>query len=213
MVVLEVTDTGSGMTPDVAARIFEPFFTTKPLGQGTGLGLATVHGIVQQSGGTVRVRTAPGAGTTFTVSLPLADPVAAATGPVGGDVAHQGAGTILLAEDEEAVRTIAQRILERAGYRVLVARHGADALRTLAEAAETVDVLLSDVAMPEMGGVELARLAAERSPGIRIVLMSGYANADVGTIGNGGVVHRFLAKPFTVPALLDTLREVIASPG
>jgi len=213
MVVLEVTDTGLGMTPEVAARIFEPFFTTKPLGQGTGLGLATVHGIVQQSGGTVRVRTAPGAGTTFTVSLPLADPVSVAPNAVGAAVAQQAVGTVLLVEDEEAVRTIAQRILQRAGYRVLVARHGADALRMLAESPETVDVLLSDVAMPEMGGVELARLAAERSPGIRIVLMSGYANADVGTIGNGGVVHRFLAKPFTVPALLETLREVVEDAG
>ena len=208
-VVLEVTDTGSGMTPEVAARIFEPFFTTKPLGQGTGLGLATVHGIVQQSGGTVRVRTAPGTGTTFTVTLPLADPVAVTANPVSDTVAHRAAGTVLLVEDEEAVRTIAQRILQRAGYRVLTARHGADALRTLAESSENVDVLLSDVAMPEMGGVELARLAAERSPTIRIVLMSGYANADVGTIGKGGVVHGFLAKPFTAPALLDALREVV----
>ena len=213
MVVVEVTDTGSGMAPEVAARIFEPFFTTKPLGQGTGLGLATVHGIVQQSGGTVRVRTAPGAGTTFTVALPLADPVPVAATPVGTAVTHQAAGTVLLVEDEETVRTIAQRILHRAGYRVLTARHGADALRTLAESAETVDVLLSDVAMPEMGGVELARLAAERSPGIRIVLMSGYANADVGTIGKGGVVHGFLAKPFTAPALLDALREVVDDAG
>ena len=209
LATIDVSDTGTGMTPEVAARVFEPFFTTKPLGQGTGLGLATVHGIVQQSGGTVRVRTAPGVGTTFAVSLPLAEPVAAIAEAASDDVPPPAAGTVLLVEDEEAVRTIAQRILERAGYRVLSARHGADALRALAESPGRVDVLVSDVAMPEMGGVELAALAAAERPGIGVVLISGYANAEVGTIGKGAVVHRFLAKPFTAPALLSALREAI----
>ena len=209
LATIEVSDTGTGMTADVASRAFEPFFTTKPLGQGTGLGLATVHGIVQQSGGTVRVRTAPGAGTTFTVSLPLAEPTPAIAEAATETPAPAAVGTVLLVEDEEAVRTIAQRILQRAGYLVLTARHGADALRALAESPAKVDVLLSDVAMPEMGGVELATLAAAQSPGIGVVLMSGYANAEVGTIGKGGVVHRFLPKPFTAPALLGALREAI----
>jgi PAS domain S-box-containing protein len=209
LATIEVTDTGTGMAPDVESRAFEPFFTTKPMGQGTGLGLATVHGIVQQSGGTVELRTAPGAGTTFTVSLPLAAAMPAIADPVADSAPPAVAGTVLLVEDEEAVRTIAQRILQRAGYQVLTARHGADALRALAEAPTKVDVLLSDVAMPEMGGVELAALAAARSPGIGVVLMSGYANAAVGTIGKGEVVHRFLAKPFTAPALLSALREAM----
>jgi two-component system, cell cycle sensor histidine kinase and response regulator CckA len=209
LATIEVTDTGTGMAPDVESRAFEPFFTTKPMGQGTGLGLATVHGIVQQSGGTVQLRTAPGAGTTFAVSLPLAAPMPAIAEPPADSAPPAVAGTVLLVEDEEAVRTIAQRILQRAGYQVLTARHGADALRALAEAPTRVDVLLSDVAMPEMGGVELAALAAAQSPGIGVVLMSGYANAAVGTIGKGEVVHRFLAKPFTAPALLSALREAM----
>ena len=208
-VTLEVSDTGAGMAPEVASRAFEPFFTTKPVGQGTGLGLATVHGIVQQSGGTVELRTAPGAGTTFAVSLPLAEPVLAIDEPVADAAPAAVAGTVLLVEDEEAVRSIAQRILERAGYQVLTARHGADALRALADAPTKVDVLLSDVAMPEMGGVELAALVAAQSPGIGVVLMSGYANAAVGAIGKGEAVHRFLAKPFTAPALLGALREAM----
>ncbi|HEX6964672.1 MAG TPA: PAS domain S-box protein [Gemmatimonadaceae bacterium] len=207
---LVVSDTGMGMPPDVAARAFEPFFTTKPLGQGTGLGLATVHGIVEQSGGTVRVSSDEGQGTTFTITLPLAESAAN-----DATIARQamtdatGAGTVLLVEDEEAVRTIARRVLERAGYQVLTARHGADALHVLEATDARVDVLLSDVVMPEMGGVELAALATARVPDLRVVLMSGYADTDVGVIGKDGVVAAFVAKPFTAESLVETVREVV----
>jgi CheY-like chemotaxis protein len=200
------------MSPEVKARAFEPFFTTKPVGQGTGLGLATVHGIVQQSGGSIRVDSHPGAGTTFTVTLPLAEPPArsvdVASRVTKNVSAESHAGTVLLVEDEEAVRVIARRVLERAGYRVLIARHGADALQLLAEHGPAIDALLSDVVMPEMGGVELAARAVERAPQLRVILMSGYTDADIGAIGQGGLVDGFVQKPFTAESLLDALQRV-----
>jgi PAS domain S-box-containing protein len=209
MAVIAVRDTGVGMPPDVMARVFEPFFTTKPVGKGTGLGLATVHGIVQQSGGSVQVESQPGAGATFTVLLPLA-----AAEPPAAEAAHtadteRGAGTVLLVEDEAPLRTVAKRVLERAGYRVLTAEHGQDALRVLAEAREPIDVLLSDVTMPELSGIELAAIASEHMPGIRVVLMSGFADAELGAVGAKHHVHAFVAKPFAVTALLDAVRGVM----
>ncbi|HEV2644130.1 MAG TPA: ATP-binding protein, partial [Candidatus Elarobacter sp.] len=212
MATLVVSDTGCGMTPDVFARAFEPFFTTKPVGKGTGLGLATVHGIVQQSGGTVQVASQPGAGATFTVTLPLAEPAVRASEPMGVTRATRGTGTVLLVEDEEPLRVVAQRVLQRAGYHVLVARDGVDALRVLSESDVTVDVLLSDVTMPELGGVELAAIAAERVPGIRIILMSGYADTDIGSVGQGSRIDAFLPKPFTTASLLDTVNGVTCAP-
>jgi PAS domain S-box-containing protein len=216
--VLIVSDTGVGMAPDVKARVFEPFFTTKPAGRGTGLGLATVHGIVEQSGGTVCVRSREGHGTTFTITLPLAEPAVGAKSAMqespADPAAAQGggnAGTVLLVEDEAAVRAIARRVLERAGYQVRTARHGADALRVLDECDARVDVLLSDVVMPEMGGLELAARVAERLPGVRVVLMSGYADADLGAIGQDGMVDGFVAKPFTAESLLETMHQVARS--
>ncbi len=213
---LVVSDTGVGMLPEVAARVFEPFFTTKQPGQGSGLGLATVHGIVQQSGGTIGVESRPGEGTTFTITLPLAagSRVRPTTGemdairdPKQGD-GGRPAATVLIAEDEEAVRAIAQRILEQAGYRVLTARHGADALCVLDQAGATVDLLLSDVVMPEMGGVELAARAVEMIPGLPVVLMSGYTDNDLGPIDEEGIVAGFVSKPFTAHSLLETVKAV-----
>jgi two-component system cell cycle sensor histidine kinase/response regulator CckA len=204
---LIVSDDGAGMPSDVAARAFEPFFTTKAVGKGTGLGLATVRGIVEQSGGTIHVDTHEGRGTTFTISLPLAEGrvVESAARPVEQ---MRGIGTVLVVEDEDAVRDIARRVLERAGFRVLVARHGADALAVLAHADAPVDLLLTDMVMPEMGGLELAARAAERAPNVRIILMSGYTDADVGTIGRGERVEGFLSKPFTAESLLEAVRSL-----
>jgi PAS domain S-box-containing protein len=216
---LIVSDTGAGMSPEVVARIFEPFFTTKPAGRGSGLGLATVHGIVQQSGGTISVESRPGEGTSFTITLPLAS--GSRTRPITGEMqalrdprggeSDRTAGTVLIAEDEEAVRAIAQRLLERAGYRVLTARHGADALRVLEQAGGTVDVLLSDVVMPEMGGVELAARATEMIPGLPVVLMSGYTDNDLGPINEEGMVAGFISKPFTSETLLETVKAAVRS--
>jgi CheY-like chemotaxis protein/anti-sigma regulatory factor (Ser/Thr protein kinase) len=216
---LVVSDTGVGMSPDVVARVFEPFFTTKPPGRGSGLGLATVHGIVQQSGGTISVESHPGEGTSFTITLPLA--LTARVRPTTGEMAvirdvkegegesDQPTGTVLIVEDEDAVRAIAQRLLERGGYRVLTARHGADALRVLAEARTTVDVLLSDVVMPEMGGVELAARAVEMIPGLPVVLMSGYTDKDLGPINEEEMVTGFISKPFTSDSLLATVKAAV----
>ncbi|HET7189154.1 MAG TPA: PAS domain S-box protein [Gemmatimonadaceae bacterium] len=205
---LTVSDTGVGMEPQVAARAFEPFYTTKPTGEGTGLGLATVHGIVSQSGGSIRIDTAPHRGTTFHISLPLADMSAATKEPAAGAAPKRRGGTVLVAEDEPTVRAVAHRVLERAGYHVLVARDGADALRILNEHGAPVDLLLSDVVMPELGGVELAAIATHRFPALRVVLMSGYADADVGPIGPGEMVERFVAKPFTATSLLEAVDDV-----
>jgi PAS domain S-box-containing protein len=216
---LVVSDTGVGMSPEVVARIFEPFFTTKPPGQGSGLGLATVHGIVRQSGGTVDVESRVGEGTSFTITLPLAAgsrvrPITGETSAIGGSKRGEGrrqAGTVLIAEDEEAVRAIAQRLLERAGYRVLTARHGADALRVLTQTSGTVDLILSDIVMPEMGGVELAARAAEVLPGLPVVLMSGYTDNDLGPIDDEGMVAGFVSKPFTSETLLETVKAALRS--
>jgi CheY-like chemotaxis protein len=207
-VTLSVSDTGRGMAPEVAARAFEPFFTTKARGHGTGLGLATVHGIVEQSGGTVRLESQQGRGTTITISLPLTQPAPAVVAPVPESAPNSGRGTVLVVEDEDTVRTIAQRVLERAGFRVLTARHGADALRVLGESDGAVDVLLSDVIMPEIGGVELAVLARERVPGLPVILMSGYTDADIGPAAENGLVNRFLQKPFNSKTLLDVVHSV-----
>ena len=208
---LTVSDTGVGMEPQVASRAFEPFFTTKPTGEGTGLGLATVHGIVAQSGGSIRIETAPHRGTTFHISLPLAETSAGMKEPSASAAPRRRGGTVLVAEDEPTVRAVAHRVLERAGYHVLVARDGAEALRILNEHDSPVDLLLSDVVMPELGGVELAAIARHRFPALRVVLMSGYADADVGPIGAGEMVERFVAKPFTATSLLEAVDEVVAS--
>ena len=210
---LTVSDTGGGMEPQVAARAFEPFFTTKPTGEGTGLGLATVHGIVEQSGGSIRMETAPHRGTTFHISLPLAETAAAAKEPPASVAPGHRGGTVLIAEDEPTVRTVAHRVLERAGYRVLVARDGTEALRILNEHDTPVDLLLSDVVMPELGGVELAAIATHRFPALRVVLMSGYADAEVGPIGPGEIVERFVPKPFTATSLLEAVDDVSARAG
>jgi two-component system cell cycle sensor histidine kinase/response regulator CckA len=152
------------------------------------------------------VASRPGSGTTFTVTLPLAEPALEPAPKPAPEPAAAAARTVLLVDDEDAMRTVARRVLERAGYRVLVARHGADALRLLEEHGPAVDVLLSDVVMPEMGGVELAARAVERLPGLPVVLMSGYAGVDVGPIGRDGGVQGFVQKPFTAEALLAAVR-------
>jgi PAS domain S-box-containing protein len=208
MARLVVSDIGVGMSSDVEARAFETFFTTKAVGKGTGLGLATVRGIVEQSGGTIHVDTRERRGTTFTISLPLAPEGAVVGSAAGPAELVRGIGTILVVEDEDAVRGIARRVLERAGFRVLVARHGADALTVLANADTPVDLLLTDMVMPEMGGLELAVRAVEQVPSIRIILMSGYTDADVGAIGRAERVEGFLPKPFTAESLLEAVRGV-----
>jgi PAS domain S-box-containing protein len=210
-VLLTVTDTGGGMDAETRGHLFEPFYTTKSQTSGTGLGLATVYGIVTQHGGTVRVRSEPGQGATFTVSLPAAAQVPGEEDRVILRLPEAPAGseTILLVEDDEPVRTLAQAILRRQGYQVLAAANGAEALALLGQDAGSLDLLLTDVVMPGMNGMEVYRQARVSHPGLKALFMSGYATdvvAPHGVLGEG--VH-FLQKPFTGRLLAAKVREVL----
>jgi CheY-like chemotaxis protein len=207
-VTLTVTDTGSGMTPEVLARLFEPFFTTKGVGKGSGLGLATVHGIVTQSGGSVNVVSELGIGTSFTVYLPktkpdtLAAPVSVARPP------QMGTETVLVVEDEAALRELAKRLLERQGYRVLLAANAHEALRAF-EGSALIDVLLTDVVMPGISGPDLTRQLAGRWPALKVIYMSGYTDEAIVQHGVLKAGIAFLHKPFTSDTLGRKIREVL----
>jgi len=215
-VCLIVTDTGIGMDADTAAHVFEPFFTTKPVGHGTGLGLATVHGIVTQSGGHVEVYSEPGLGTSFKVYLPPAEPAAAPPPAAarGDELERQrGSETILVCEDEDGVRRLVEHILTTHGYTALVAARPSDALRLAATHAGPIAALLSDVVMPEMPGPELAdRLQAIR-PGLRTIFVSGYTAQTIRERGNLAAGSAFLVKPFHHATLLRGLRAVLDQPS
>jgi PAS domain S-box-containing protein len=209
---LTVSDTGLGMNEDVKAHVFEPFFTTKSRGLGTGLGLASVYGIVQQAGGHVTIESESGKGTTFFVYLPATD-----EDPIGetaiDEPAHsQGAGEkIFLVEDEEPVRRLVTRILEGAGYEVVAVASGAEALDALDPEAR-IDLLLTDVLMPGMSGVELADRATTQQTGLRVLLMSGYAEDVVAPHVKTDRMYQLLAKPFDKKALLAEVRGCLEAP-
>ncbi len=208
-VMLAVSDTGNGMSPEVLEHAFEPFYTTKAPGKGTGLGLSTVFGIVQRSSGWVHAYSEPGHGTTIRVYLPRVERAAEPrTGPHAPRASLGGGETVLVVEDEDAVRRLAERVLDQAGYRVIVADGGPAAL-DLASGAGHIDVLFSDVVMPGMSGPDLAeRLTAER-PGLRVVFASGYTPEAIVQRGMMDGHARLLVKPYTPEALLHTLREVL----
>ena len=214
-ICLAVTDNGCGMTEEVKARVFEPFFTTKDVGEGTGLGLATAFGIVKQSGGYIWVDSAPGAGSTFSVYLP---PEAAQTPPLPSEepttltaqTASKGE-TVLVVEDESVVRRLAHRVLSRAGYTVLTAEDGPEAL-ALYEESGRVDLLVTDMVMPEMGGREVAEAIARQQPDIRVIYMSGYTPDEVFRQALPEARNRFLQKPFAPDDLTAKVREVLDDP-
>ena len=213
-VMLRVSDDGVGMSREILARAFEPFFTTKGVGQGTGLGLATVYGIVQQSRGHIVADSIVGHGTVFTILLPCCSPEASSieVSTVGTSPA-QGAETILLVEDEEAVRVLAQRVLSRFGYRVISAANGQAALLASEMSNRHIDLLLTDVVMPGMGGRELAERLSQLRPGIRVLFMSGYAEE---LIANQGVLEpgvRLVTKPFLPDALARQVRDALDAPA
>ncbi len=206
---LAVHDTGVGMDADIRGQIFEPFFTTKDVGKGTGLGLATVYGIVRQNAGYIDVVSAPGAGTTLTLYLPRAAPAEARAEAGAERTAARGSETVLVVEDEEQVLALVRTVLERHGYAVLAARHPEDGLALAAAHAGPIHLLLADVVMPGMNGRDLyARIAALR-PDVRCLFVSGYT-ADV--IAHQGVLDegvQFLQKPFSIPALATAVRAVL----
>jgi two-component system cell cycle sensor histidine kinase/response regulator CckA len=208
---LTVSDTGSGMTAEIQAHIFEPFFTTKEPGKGTGLGLSTVYGIVQQMDGSVVVRSEPDQGTIFSVYLPIVVAVDAVVAqPVENRaMPDSGTETILLVEDEHAVRRLARRALEMSGYRILEASHGGEALRVCAQHPSPIDLLLTDVVMPQMSGAELAERLKPLRPDMRVLYMSGYTEDALGNHGVLSPETAFLYKPFTPDSLRRTVRGVL----
>ena len=207
--LLSVSDTGVGMDRQTVGRAFEPFYTTKPLGEGTGLGLATVYGIVKQSGGYIWAYSEPGMGTTFKIYLPVVGEAPAERYPDGAAPTANPGEVVLVVEDEASVRTILARVLREQGYRVLEASHGRDALAITADTTIRIDLVLADVVMPELGGRELAARLGEQRPGIPLLFTSGYTGHDV---VERGLIERdwpFLPKPVVPDALARKVRELL----
>jgi two-component system cell cycle sensor histidine kinase/response regulator CckA len=197
------------MSRDTVEHAFEPFFTTKPKGKGTGLGLATIYGIVRQAGGQVEIESEPGVGTTVTALLPASDLVAEPAGPVDSTAPRGNGETILVVEDEASLRAIIERVLVRHNYRVVAAADGAEALALAERHHGEIELLLTDVVMPNMPGHELARQMLQAQPGLRVVYLSGYAEPFLTaqkTLPPGVVL---LTKPVSQSLLLTTVRRIL----
>jgi two-component system, cell cycle sensor histidine kinase and response regulator CckA len=209
-VVLSVSDDGEGMDDETMARIFEPFFTTKDPGKGTGLGLSTVFGIVKQSGGGIEVCSQPGQGAAFKLYFPRVEARAEAVVSLPREVqAAAGSETVLLAEDDDAVRRFVHETLTLHGYRVHETRNGHEAIRVLESGGEGIDLLITDIVMPGLGGAELLARVASVQPDLKILCISGHvdwATVHRAAIGSG---TPFLHKPFTPEALAQKVREVL----
>ena len=218
-VMIAVSDTGHGMDAEVQSHLFEPFFTTKEKGKGTGLGLSTAYGIVKQTGGHIEVESAPGKGSAFKIYLPgteeppalLSSPQPQPPGPVEAEL-PRGVETVLLAEDEETVRSLAREVLRGAGYTVLEAGDGEEALRVAGSHPGPIHLLLTDVIMPRLGGPELARRLQPLRPDMRILFMSGYTDGDISSYGGLGTETSLLQKPFQPIVLARRVRKVLEAP-
>jgi two-component system cell cycle sensor histidine kinase/response regulator CckA len=208
-VVLAVTDSGHGMDSETTARIFEPFFTTKERGAGTGLGLATVYGIAKQFGGDIEVESEPGVGTTFRLYFPRvsATPEPFVVQPVDDGRPLNGVETVLLVEDEEALRSIGREILEAYGYTVILAGDGLEALEVARNGAGPIQLLMTDILMPKMGGIELAERLSALHSDLKVLYTSGYNDSGAGLRRVPG--SRYLQKPYAMQELGRTLRELL----
>lgn len=216
-VVLSVTDNGTGMDAAIQAQIFEPFFTNKERGRGTGLGLSTVFGIVKQHQGYIAVDSELGRGTTFRIYLPCCEGRPAAPGPAeipaeSGEAGERGRA-VLVVEDDVLVRQLVCDALATHGYRIIEAGNPADAIERARSHAGDIDLLLSDVVMPGLGGQQVYRRVADHNPGIRVLFMSGYTADTAGDLGDPEAVWGFLHKPFTVAALRQKVDDLLAGPG
>jgi two-component system cell cycle sensor histidine kinase/response regulator CckA len=235
-VLIEVSDTGTGIPPDIIGKIFDPFFSTKEVGKGTGLGLSTVYGIVKQTGGFIYPESMVGKGTTFRIFLPRHVPSAVEADDAGSDVEPPfglsagpaadrapaakppapaatdltGEGTILLVEDEEGLRALNARGLASRGYSVLQASNGIEAIEVLEENGGKVDLVVSDVVMPEMDGPSLLKELRQRNPSLKIIFVSGYAEEAFEKSLPEGEQFSFLAKPFTLKQLVAAVKETMA---
>jgi CheY-like chemotaxis protein len=209
-VLLDVSDNGTGMDSETQAHIFEPFFTTKEKGKGTGLGLATVYGIVKQSGGFIWVYSEIGKGTSFKIYLPRVDNTEERHGvPRPTEAIPSGTETVLLTEDEMDVREIARQFLESGGYTVIEAKDGSEAMKLFRESRNKIDLLVTDMVMPGMTGQELAvRLQLER-PELRVIFMSGYSERAATEMADADPGVRLLTKPFSRASLLRAVREIL----
>ena len=209
-VLLIVRDTGHGMDAETQSHIFEPFFTTKSQGKGTGLGLATVYGIVKQSGGFIWVYSEPGRGTTFEIYLPrVDDPLESIAGSQQDVATVGGTETVLLVEDEEPVRELMRTFLRKNGYTVLEAKNGLDALRVAEHHGGTIHLLVTDMVMPKMGGWELADRLAVQRPGLKALYLSGYSEHITAANANRGRRGAFVQKPFAMDVFGRRVREVL----
>ncbi|MFB3102286.1 MAG: ATP-binding protein, partial [Alphaproteobacteria bacterium] len=218
-VVIEIADNGSGIALEIQERIFEPFFTTKEIGAGTGLGLSTVYGIVKQTGGQIFVDSAPGEGAKFTIMIPRHEADAAdevrkvdvLDGSAAADTT--GVGTVLLVEDEDAVRLFSARALRAKGYKVLEARTGEAALELLGAVDDYIDLMITDVVMPEMDGPTLIKEMRNSRPDLRVICISGYAEETFrDKLGESDDIH-FLPKPFSLNQLAGKVKDVMNLPN
>jgi CheY-like chemotaxis protein len=212
-VMLAVSDTGIGMSDEIKKHIFDPFFTTKEIGVGTGLGLATVYGIVKQSGGSIEVYSEEGVGTTFKIYLPrvMEAPSIIETKTTSEEM-PSGTETILLVEDEEMVRKLSRKILEECGYTVVEAENGTEALSIFEAGDSDIDLLMTDVVMPQMGGRELSEKLTLKLPNIKILFTSGYTDDAIVRHGVIETNTNFIQKPFSPEALANKIRELLDSP-
>ena len=213
-VTLSISDNGHGIAPDALDRIFEPFFTTKEKGRGTGLGLSTVQRIVSEAGGQIRVHSAPGEGSTFTICLPrCARAAERSERPAYAAQSGAGSETLLLVEDEEGVRRLLTHVLSRRGYKVLAAADAEEALRIFAERSAEIGLVLTDMVMPHMSGRQLGELLEEMCPGIKIIYMSGYTDDVLVRTGALSPGMSFLQKPLRPDVLAAKVREALDAAG